>query len=98
MRMEFKTKASAYSDRTGIMARGTEHFRMGASVMSKTSEEKIEELRRDIQKINNLVKAIALDVSQNQSLTLATSHYLEEVAELVKTLNDRCPGVASKDR
>jgi methyl-accepting chemotaxis protein len=64
--------------------------------MSEKLEKKIDELRRDIKKINNVVQAIALDVTQNQNLTLATSHYLEEVAAMVKTLENRCPGVASK--
>jgi len=41
--------------------------------MSEKWEEKFEELRRDIQNINNIVKAIVLDVTQNQNLTLATS-------------------------
>ena len=80
------------------MAIETEHFCLGASVMAEQWEEKIEELRRDIQRINNVVQAIVLDVTQNKNLTLATSHYLEEVAEMVKTLEDKCPGVASKQQ
>jgi hypothetical protein len=66
--------------------------------MSDKWEEKLEELRRDVQKINNVVQAIALDVTQNQNLALATSHYLEELAQMVKTLNDVCPGVAPKQQ
>lgn len=64
--------------------------------MSGEWEEKFEELRRDIQNINNVIKAIAFDVTQNQNLTLATSHYLEEVAKTVKALENQCPWVSSK--
>jgi hypothetical protein len=66
--------------------------------MSETWEKKFEELRRDIQRINNVVQAIALDVTQNQNLTLANSHYLEEVAEIVRTLENKCPGLAPKQQ
>ena len=77
----------------------TKHFRLGASIlMSEKWEEKFEELRRDIQNINNIVKAIVLDVTQNQNLTLATRHYLEEVAETVKALEDRWLGTASEQQ
>jgi hypothetical protein len=89
---------AALSDRTAFKVRETEHFRLGASVMSEEWKEKIEELRRDIQRINNVVQAMALDVTQNQNLTLATSHYLEEVAAMVKTLEDKYSGVASKQQ
>ncbi len=84
-------------DRTAFMEIATKHFRLGASIlMSEKWEEKFEELRRDIQNINNIVKAIVLDVTQNQNLTLATSHYLEEVAETVKALEDKWLGTASE--
>ena len=77
----------------------TKHFRLGASIlMSEKWEEKFEELRRHIQNINNIVKAIVLDVTQNQNLTLATSHYLEEVAETVKALEDKWLGTASEQQ
>jgi NADP-dependent 3-hydroxy acid dehydrogenase YdfG len=77
----------------------TKHFRLGASIlMSEKWEEKFEELRRDIQNINNIVKAIVLDVTQNQNLTLATSRYLEEVAETVKALEDKWLGTASEQQ
>lgn len=88
----------AFSDRTAFKVIKTGHFRLGANVMSEEWKEKYEELRRDIQRINNIVQAIALDVSQNQNVTLATSHYLEEVAKMVKTLEDKCPGLASKQQ
>jgi len=75
----------------------TKDFRLGASIlMSEKWEEKFEELRRDIQNINNIVKA--LDVTQNQNLTLATSHYLEEAAETVKALEDKWLGTASEQQ
>ena len=75
----------------------TKDFRLGASIlMSEKWEEKFEQLRRDIQNINNIVKA--LDVTQNQNLTLATSHYFEEVAETVKALEDKWPGTASEQQ
>jgi ACT domain-containing protein len=61
--------------------------------MSKKLEERLDELHRDIQNINNMVQAIALDVTQNRNLTLATSHYLEEIAEMVRKLENSCPGV-----
>jgi NADP-dependent 3-hydroxy acid dehydrogenase YdfG len=77
----------------------TKHFRLGASIlMSEKWEEKFEELCRDIQNINNIVKAIVLDVTQNQNLTLATSRYLEEVAETVKVLEDKWLGTASEQQ
>jgi len=86
-------------DRTAFMEIATKHFRLGASIlMSEKWEEKFEELRRDIQNINNIVKAIVLDVTQNQNLTLATSHYLEEVAETVKALEDKWLGTASEQQ
>lgn len=86
-------------DRTAFMEIATRHFRLGASIlMSEKWEEKFEELRRDIQNINNIVKAIVLDVTQNQNLTLATSHYLEEVAETVKALEDKWLGTASEQQ
>jgi methyl-accepting chemotaxis protein len=66
--------------------------------MSEKTQKTIDELRQDIQRINKLVQAIALDVTQNKNLTLATSHYLEEVAKMVKTLEDKCPGLASKQQ
>jgi len=48
-------------DRTAFMEIATKHFRLGASIlMSEKWEEKFEELRRDIQNINNIVKAIVL--------------------------------------
>jgi predicted nucleic acid-binding Zn-ribbon protein len=65
--------------------------------MSEKYKKKIDELRHDIQKINKMVQAIALDVTQNKNLTLATSHYLEEVAQMVKTLEDKCQGLASNE-
>jgi hypothetical protein len=81
------------------MAIVIEHFRLGAGIlMSEKWEEKFEELRRDIQNINNIVKAVVLDVTQNQNLTLATSHYLEEVAETVKALEDKWLGTASEQQ
>ncbi len=81
------------------MAIATKHFRLGASIlMSEKWEEKVEELRRDIQNINNIVKEIVLDVTQNQNLTLATSRYLEEVAETVKALEDKWLGAASEQQ
>ena len=84
-------------DRTAFMEIATKDFRLGASIlMSEKWEEKFEELRRDIQNINNIVKAIVLDVMQNQNLTLVTSHYLEEVAETVKALEDKWLGTASE--
>jgi hypothetical protein len=77
----------------------TKHFRLGASIlMSEKWEKKFEELRRDIHNINNIVKAIVLDVTQNQNLTLATSRYLEEVAETVKVLEDKWLGTASEQQ
>jgi NADP-dependent 3-hydroxy acid dehydrogenase YdfG len=77
----------------------TKHFRLGASIlMSEKWEEKFEELRCDIQNINNIVKAIVLDVTQNQNLTLATSRYLEEVAETVKALEDKWLRTASEQQ
>ena len=86
-------------DRTAFMEIATKHFRLGASIlMSKKWEEKFEELRRDIQNINNIVKAIVLDVTQNQNLTLATSRYLEEVAETVKALEDKWLRTASEQQ
>lgn len=86
-------------DRTAFMEIATKHFRLGASIlMSEKWEEKFEELRRDIQNINNIVKAIVLDVTQNQNLTLATSRYLEEVAETVKALEDKWLGTASEQQ
>ena len=64
--------------------------------MSEKHKKTIDELHHDIQKINKMVRAIALDVTQNKNLTLATSHYLEEVAQMVKTLEDKCQGLAPK--
>jgi len=86
-------------DRTAFMEIATKHFRLGASIlMSEKWEEKFEELRCDIQNINNIVKAIVLDVTQNQNLTLATSRYLEEVAETVKALEDKWLRTASEQQ
>ncbi|HUB65514.1 MAG TPA: hypothetical protein VL996_13915 [Methylocella sp.] len=64
--------------------------------MSEDWKEKIAELHRDIQRIDSVVMAIAADLTQNRNLTLANSHYLEEVAEMVKTLENKCPGVDAK--
>lgn len=66
--------------------------------MSENCQKMIDELSQDLQKINNMVQAIAIDVTQNKNLTLATSHYLEEVAGMVKNLEDKCPGLPSKQQ
>jgi hypothetical protein len=74
-------------DRTAFMEIATKHFRLGASIlMSEKWEEKFEELR------------LVLDVTKNQNLTLATSRYLEEVAETVKALEDKWLGTASEQQ
>ena len=54
--------------------------------MSEKQQKKIDELRHDIQKIKKSVEAIAIDVTQSKNLTVATGHYLEEVAKMVKDL------------
>jgi hypothetical protein len=71
-------------------------FPWGESAMSEKQQKKIDELRHDIQKIKKSVEAIAIDVTQSKNLTVATGHYLEEVAKMVKDLEERCPGVAPK--
>ena len=66
--------------------------------MSEECQKKIDEIRKDLQMMNNVLQAVMLDVTQNKNLTLATGHYLEEVARMVKDLEDRYEGAASKER
>ncbi|WGJ13633.1 hypothetical protein QEV83_13150 [Methylocapsa sp. D3K7] len=75
-----------------------QHFHLGESAMSEEWQKKIDELRHDLQKMNHVLQAIMIDVTQNKNLTVATGHYLEEVARMVKDLEDKCPGAAPKER
>lgn len=75
-----------------------QHFRLGESAVSDDYQKKIDELRHDLQKMNHVLEAVMVDVTQNKNLTLATGHYLEEVARMVKDLEDKCPGAALKKR
>ena len=58
--------------------------------------EKIEELRRDIQRIYDILNKLAPDVAQIQSLTKATNQQLKEVAKAVEDLEDQLPGAPPK--
>ncbi|HEY8006218.1 MAG TPA: hypothetical protein VIE66_05325 [Methylocella sp.] len=75
-----------------------QHFRLGESAVSDDYQKKIDELRHDLQKMNHVLEAVMVDVTQNKNLTLATGHYLEEVARMVKDLEDKCPGAVPKER
>ena len=66
--------------------------------MSEEWQKKFDELRHDLQKMNHVLQAVMIDVTQNKNLTVATGHYLEEVARMVKDLEDKCPGAAPKER